>query len=94
LATERSGGGQNRQRRVGEGHICAASDSVNGFLQFYFTRPQESQKTPIFQLDSSDVAPPRQARDAPLRRESRPHRPAPAALNRPTDHPLARREPG
>ena len=44
LATERSGGGENRQRRVGERHICAASDSVNGFLQFYFTRPQESQK--------------------------------------------------
>ncbi|WP_143736907.1 hypothetical protein [Erythrobacter tepidarius] len=37
LATERCGGGENRQRRVGEGHIWGVSDSVNAFLQFYFT---------------------------------------------------------
>lgn len=38
LATERYGVGGSRQRRVGEGHICVASDSVNGFLQFYFKK--------------------------------------------------------
>ena len=33
------GGGGSRQRRVGEGHLCVVPDSVNGFLQFYFTDP-------------------------------------------------------
>ena len=50
LATGRCGGGGSRQRRVGEGHIWAASDSVNGFLQFYFTAAQEPQKSAIFRL--------------------------------------------
>jgi hypothetical protein len=50
LATERCGGGGSRQRRVGEGHIWVASDSVNGFLQFYFTSPQEPQNSAIFSL--------------------------------------------
>jgi hypothetical protein len=35
LATVAVGGG-SRQRRVGGGHLCADSDSVNAFLQFYF----------------------------------------------------------
>ena len=50
LATVASGAGRNRQRRVGEGHIWAASDSVNAFLQFYFTEAQEPQKFAIFLL--------------------------------------------
>jgi hypothetical protein len=48
LATDRCGGGGSRQRRVGEGHIWAAPDSVNGFLQFYFTAAQEPQKSANF----------------------------------------------
>ena len=50
LATERCGGGGSRQRRVGEGRICAASDSVNAFLQFYFTAPRKPQNSAIFRL--------------------------------------------
>jgi hypothetical protein len=50
LATGRCGGGGSRQRRVGEGHIWATSDSVNGFLQFYFTAAQEPLKSAIFCL--------------------------------------------
>ncbi len=57
LATERCGGGGSRQRRVGEGHICAASDSVNGFLQFYFRRAQEPQNSAIFCLFSTPICP-------------------------------------
>jgi hypothetical protein len=50
LATGRCGGGGSRQRRVGEGHIWATSDSVNGFLQFYFNGPQEPQNYAICSL--------------------------------------------
>ena len=35
LATDATEPGKTGQRRVGEGHIWAVSDSVNAFLQFY-----------------------------------------------------------
>jgi len=48
LATERCGVGGSRQRRVGGAHLWALPDSVNGFLQFYFTAAQEPQKSAVF----------------------------------------------
>ena len=50
LATGRCGGGGSRQRRVGGAHLCVLRDSVNGFLQFYFTGAQEPQNSAIFRL--------------------------------------------
>lgn len=50
LATERRGAGENRQRRVGGAHLCVLRDSVNGFLQFYFTKSYKPQNSPICPL--------------------------------------------
>ena len=48
LATNVVGGFGNRQRRVGGAHLGAVSDSVNAFLQFYFKKAQEPQKSAVF----------------------------------------------
>jgi hypothetical protein len=47
LATNACGAGRNRQRRVGGAHLCALRDSVNAFLQFYFSGAHKSQKSGI-----------------------------------------------
>ena len=46
LATDAVDGG-SRQRRVGGGHLGAVRDSVNAFLNFYFKKATEPQKTAI-----------------------------------------------
>ena len=58
LATGRCGGGGSRQRRVGGAHLCGVRDSVNGFLQFYFTAAQEPQNSAVFPLHLASIKSP------------------------------------
>lgn len=81
LATERCGVGGSRQRRVGGGRIWAVSDSVNGFLQFYFTAAQEPQKSAVFARFRGAVGPVGTALQAPDTPESGVNR----ARNRPLE---------
>ena len=49
LATNSAGRVLNRLRRVGGAHLGVVEDSVNGFLQFYFTFAYVSQNSAIFE---------------------------------------------